>query len=105
MKKIIAITAILSAVAGFSATSAYAAAYMKLGDIKGESAQQTQHGHARVRGGLNPANTLQAPHKPQQMQHGHARVRGGLNPANTIQAPQKEQRMLLPAVQNVRGHR
>mgnify|MGYP001553337712 FL=1 len=36
----------------------------------------------------------------------HGRVRGGLNPADTVQAPQKPQQgLLLPAVQQVRGTR
>lgn len=40
------------------------------------------------------------------IENGHARVRGGLNPADQVQAPQKPQQgLLVPAVQQVRGTR
>ena len=113
MKKILVIAALAASAAAFTATTASATEYGHArvrGGLNPASTvqaphrpQQMQHGHARVRGGLNPANTLQAPHKPQQMQHGHARVRGGLNPADTLQAPQDPQKgLLLPAVQHAR---
>ncbi len=63
------------------------APFVAAGDVTGDGVDSPEKGHARVRGGLNPADEVEAQQDEQKIEKGHARVRGGLNPADTVKAP------------------
>lgn len=76
--------------------------FVAAGDVNGDGKPAPEKGHARVRGGLNPADDVQASEDEQQIEKGHAHVRGGLNPADEVKSPDRDPStgLLLPAVQN-----